>query len=124
MASAGNDNLHGQGTIDIASVIINGSDVTLKGNKELKKVEFLSNNKIFLGDNNLVVTGATPVSGYNANRYFVTNAGGALTFKDVGTTPAVFPVGSRWASYNTVTISNNGEPHNFTVRVVPVAYDN
>jgi ELWxxDGT repeat protein len=125
MAAAGNDNLHGQGAIDIASVIINGSDVTLKGNKEFKKAEFLSNNKIFLEDNNLVITDNTsPVSGYNANRYFVTNGTGALTLKDVGTTPAVFPVGCSPASYNPLTISNNGEPDNFSVRVTPGVYDN
>jgi ELWxxDGT repeat protein len=125
MASAGNDNLHGQGIIDIASVIINGSDVTLKGNKELKKVEFQSDNKITLGNNNLVITDNTdPVSGFNANRFFVTNGTGSLTFKGVGASPVVFPVGTSASSYNPVTITNSGDVDDYSVRVSPMVYQN
>ena len=119
MAAAGNDNLHGQGTIDISSVIINGSDVTLKGNKELKKVTFQNNGKIFLGDNSLVITdNVSPVSGFNANRYFVTDGGGALTLKNIDETGKVFPVGPSSTAYNPIAILN-GNGDDFSANVQP-----
>jgi hypothetical protein len=124
MAAAGNDNFSGNGAVTISSIIINGSDVTLKGNKEIKQLQFLSNNKIYLGENNLVVTNnSNAITGYNENRFIVTNGSGSLTQKNIGSTPVVFPVGASAASYNPLTITNSGDADDYKVRVIPSVYE-
>lgn len=90
-----------------------GAGVTLNRSLVLQSdVTFIKGN-IFLGNNNLSVSGSSNAS---ASSYVVSNGTGSLTVRNVGTSVVLFPVGTA-LNYNPVTISNAGTVDDFSVNV-------
>jgi hypothetical protein len=70
------------------------------------------------------------ITGYDENRYFVTNglktdtAKGYLKRDAVSTTTVAYPVGTSVSSYTPASMLNNGSSDNYRVRVFDSAYEN
>lgn len=97
---------------DYANVIINGGgDKTISGNTTIGQNLTLTNGKVVLGTNNLIVVGT--VSGGSSSNYVQTNGTGTLTVNNI-TSAKTFPIGN--ARYNPLIIEN-GSGHNWSARV-------
>lgn len=98
---------------DYANVIINGGgDKTISGNTTIGQNLTLTNGKVVLGTNNLIVVGT--VSGGSSSNYVQTNGTGSITLNNITTTSRNVPVGN--STYNPLQIVN-GSGFNWTVRV-------
>jgi subtilisin-like proprotein convertase family protein len=101
-------------SLTAAYVIMNGTGgITLGGNMNIGTALTLTNGNIFLGNNNLVMTGG---SVGNVASHIVTNGTGRVTNNNINTISVVFPIGPTTTSYNPVIIVN-GQGRNYTVGV-------
>ncbi len=75
-----------------------------------------NNNKVLLGDNDLVLGSSAAVSGADANNFIVTNGTGFVIKEGLGAAPFTFPVGFNTSSYNPLSIVQGGTADAFGVR--------
>ncbi len=75
------------------------------------------NNKILLGNNNLVLESSATVSGNDANDYVVTGGTGEMV-KEGLTSAFTYPVGYNASTYNPVTITQAGTADDLGVRAM------
>ncbi len=77
-----------------------------------------TNGNLFLGANNLTLSGTTSVFGAAAGKCIVTNGAGGVV-QSVALTSVVYPVGPNATTYNPVTLTGTGAhvTDNFTVSV-------
>lgn len=69
-----------------------------------------------LGDNDLVMGDAATVTGYGPNAYVVTSGAGEMAKQNLGATAFTFPVGFDDATYNPLTLAENGTADEIGVR--------
>ena len=107
------------GTGTITQLTLNNADgLVLGGTQTVTNTLALSNGKVTLGNNDLILTHATPgnLSGANASRYIVTNGTGSLRRQVTGAN-VPFPIGTA-SSYMPATISlTSGPAEAFGARV-------
>ncbi|MCB0773946.1 MAG: hypothetical protein KDB93_11300, partial [Flavobacteriales bacterium] len=107
------------GTGSIAQLTLNNANgLALGGTQTVSNTLALTNGRITLGDNDLILTHATPanLSGANASRYIVTNGTGSLQRQVTGAN-VPFPIGTA-SSYMPATISlTSGPAEAFGARV-------
>lgn len=119
-----NHTLSGGGTLSLPLNITGGDMTITDGSKTIPQLNFQTNAKLFLGDNDLIITGA--ISGYATDRYIVTNGNGRLVLTAIGTSTSsvstIFPIGSSASSYTPVTLINNGTSQQFNARVINGLY--
>lgn len=98
-------------------------DIDVAGNYELQSALTVRNlsiaeGKLSLGTNNLTATNITRTG----SGYVVTNGAGSLTYKNVGSSVSLFPIGTA-SSYTPLSISNTGTVSDFIVKV-KTGFDN
>ncbi len=98
--------------------INNAAGVSLGNSLTTNTALNLTAGKLTLGAANLTTNGVT---GGSANSYIITDAAGKLKLNNVGSTPAIFPVGPNTTSYNPVTLTNTGTVDNYSVIVTATA---
>ena len=110
----------------------NGVNVVQTHVKVRDSVNF-TNGHFILNDNNFTVGAGYPgvISGYNQNKYFITNSGisatsGFLIRQNIGSSNGNidFPVGRASADYTPARINNTGSSDTFSVRVFQNVYEN
>ena len=101
---------------NVGSLFVNNtSSAGVSLNTSLTVAGYLSlvKGKVFLGNNALSVSNTSNAS---VNSYVVTNGSGALTIRNVGSAPVLFPVGTG-NYYNPASITNAGVADDFTMSV-------
>ena len=79
-------------------------DMTVKGDLTFEA----DNNKVNIGDNDLIIQGTGTVGSYDDNEYVMTNGAGYLIMEDLSDTDSLyFPVGNG-SDYNPAAIAGNG----------------
>jgi hypothetical protein len=110
----------------------NGVNVVQTHVKVRDSVVF-NNGHLTLNDNNFTLGAGYPgvITGYNQNKYFITNAGvsatsGFLIRQNIGTSNGNidFPVGRALSDYTPARINNTGSSDTFAVRVFQHVYEN
>lgn len=89
------------------------------------------NGHIILNKKDLILGDGTPgvITGYNENRYIVTNGNtkdslkGYFIRENIGNSNYVFPVGQAIGDYTPAIINNSGTSDNFKVRVFDTVYE-
>lgn len=135
--SAAQQMLGATATLTLNNLTINNTlgDVTIATTAQLVNIgatlSFMSG-KLILGTNRIAITGALPITGFNASRYIVTNgtnltglSAGFVRFLNLGTTVKDIPIGVSTSEYTPVlNFSNAGTVDNFNFRVFPNVYQN
>lgn len=113
--------------------INNGNNLHLTGTDTdvQDSVNFVSG-KIILNKNDLNLGNGSNgvITGYDENKYFVTNAlptdttKGFLKRDAIGASTVVFPIGTSISSYTPASMLNNGTADNYRMRVFDSAYKN
>jgi hypothetical protein len=96
----------------------NMAGVHLKGDVLVNSLLVLDGN-IYLDSSDLIMNPGANAIGQGFNKYVHTNGTGAMKM-DVSSGPVLFPVGN--SAYNPLTLTNNGIPDKFDVRVVDAVY--
>ena len=96
--------------------IDNGTNVALGGAATLNSSLSFTTGKVQLNGFDLNLASATTLSGFDNTKYFVTNSTGRLVKNSLGAVPFIYPVGFDGATYNPVTITQNGTVDNIGVR--------
>ncbi len=102
--------------ISPAVQIDNGNNVALGGAATLNSSLAFTTGKVQLNGFDLNLASATTLSGFDNTKYFITNSTGRLVKNSLGAVPFVYPVGFDGATYNPVTITQNGTVDNIGVR--------
>lgn len=86
-------------------------------------LEFLStDNRIILAGNNLTLSAAADILGFDATNYIITDGTGELRKSMTGSIPFTFPVGFNASTYNPVTLIQNGTADELGVRCLEHHY--
>jgi len=93
--------------------INNAAGVTLEEPDTVTGTLFLQQGKFTLGDHGLTVN---HINGASSSNYVYTDKSGTLTYRNVGSTDVLFPVGTA-SSYLPVTLNNTGTVDDFSVIV-------
>jgi hypothetical protein len=100
---------------NVAFINQDNNPFTLQNNFATTNFDLGTNGKVILGNYDFTVNGL--LNNFDSLRYFITNGIGSLRLNNVGNSPVLFPVGSS-SSYTPATITNNGMPDDFRVRVL------
>ncbi len=80
--------------------------------------------KVFLGNNNMLLSSPSGFSGQDGDNYVVTNGTGVLTREDQsGFSYEIFPVGPDASNYTPLAIQNRGTADDFSVQVSNQIFD-
>ncbi len=85
---------------------------------------FSPNNHVVLNNYNLFIQPGATTTGVNTSKYFVTNGLGEVWFQVPTGATQVFNVGADLASYNQMTLKNNGVSETYGIRVLDHCYFN
>ncbi len=94
----------------------NGSYVNLNQNLTLSGSLIFTNGQLRLNNNNLILNSGA-VSGYNTNKYIITNGTGTLKINSINSVTQVFPIGPNEFFYNPFSFANTGSTLNVTASV-------
>lgn len=111
-----NQKISSASPLTISNLRVNNNNrLILKNDVSIDYQLDLSNNgRIELGNNHLIMYSSAFINNYDAKHYIITNGTGSLQ-QEVAATKVIFPIGN--ASYNPVTIKNEGTIDNFRARV-------
>lgn len=101
----------------------NPGNTWLEGDAHIAKDLHFNSGKIRLNGFSLVLEAAAGLSGYDNNRYFITDGGdggqeGQLVRRSLGNAAFTFPVGGDDSRYNPLTITQYGPVHDLGVRAL------
>jgi gliding motility-associated-like protein len=112
--------LGGMNPTTFSHLVIGGTD-----NKQCNIDEYIeenihfNNNKIIIGDNNLILSSNAAITGSAYDKYVVTNGIGFLIKKSVPlTTDFLFPVGDAVNSFKPIVLNYSGAVDTFATRVM------
>ncbi len=112
--------LGGMNPTTFSHLVIGGTD-----NKQCNIDEYIeeslhfNNNKIIIGDNNLILLSNAAITGSSFDKYIVTNGIGFLVKKNVPlTTDFLFPVGDAVYSFKPIVLNYTGTLDTFATRVM------
>jgi hypothetical protein len=97
--------------------IDNTNNVSLGSNVTIGTNFLFTNGKFLLNTANLSLASAATITGFDNTKYFVTNGTGHLVKNSLGAVAFTFPVGFDAATYNPLTITQNGTAENIGVKV-------
>lgn len=87
-----------------------------------KTLKFLTNqNRIFLGDHDLLLKSGGGVTNATNTKFVVTNGAGRFRRENSGSASFTFPVGFSADTYNPIIVANTGTADEIGVRVLPTA---
>ena len=110
-------NLYANGFTIPNMQIDNTNNVSLGSPVIIGNSLLFTSGKFLLNTSNLTITSAATLAGFDNTKYVVTNNTGHLVKNSLGATPFTFPVGFDAATYNPLTISQNGTAENIGVKV-------
>jgi len=123
----------GGSTVSVGSFVVNTTKIVqLKSaNMHVRNKLVFESGCIQLNNHNLIVGNGNAgiITGYNENRFVITNANTTDTMKGflirdlVGATDVVFPVGHALGDYTPAIIHNIGTPDQFKVRAFDSVYE-
>ncbi|HMG15935.1 MAG TPA: hypothetical protein VK590_10845, partial [Saprospiraceae bacterium] len=102
----------------IKNLVLNnsGNITTLSQNLTLTGTLVFINGSLKLNNNNLLFNSGA-VSGYNSNKYIITNGSGTLKINSINASPQLFPIGPSEFYYNPFSFANTGGSLNVTASV-------
>ncbi|MDP1727935.1 MAG: fibronectin type III domain-containing protein [Bacteroidota bacterium] len=100
----------------------NPGGATLSGNAIVNGTLNFTNGILYLGNNNLTMSGtSSTITGANANRFVLSNGTGTLNIQNIGiggrTGVVTFPIGTGTGNYSPVMMANSGTSDEFRMRV-------
>lgn len=96
--------------------IENANNIALGGAATIGTSLGFTTGKVQLNGFDLNLASAATLSGFDNSKYFITNNTGRLVKNSLGAVPFTYPVGFDGATYNPVTITQNGAVDNIGVR--------
>jgi hypothetical protein len=97
--------------------IDNTNNVSLGSAATIANSLVFASGKFVLGGSNLTLATAATISGFDNTKYVITNGTGRLVKNSLGATPFTYPVGFDGATYNPLTLIQNGTVDNIGVKV-------
>jgi hypothetical protein len=97
--------------------IDNTNNVSLGSAATIANSLVFASGKFMLGTSNLTLAAAATISGFDNTKYVITNGTGRLVKNSLGATPFTYPVGFDGATYNPLTLTQNGTVDNIGVKV-------
>ncbi len=133
-SSSGQTIRSGGSAVSFPVITLNTTSTLSLNSNDLKirdSLKFTSGH-ILLNKNDLILGNGNPgvITGYNENRFVITNGNtidtlkGYLIREGIAGTSMIFPVGQAIGDYTPASIGNSGTQDNFKVRVFDTAYEN